>query len=144
MPETEPKRCLGCGYILEYLPELRCPECGRSFDPADATTYRAKPIAGQRYLILALGAATAIVLSTFPVPLHLLGLTGWIALGGLLVEAVILLRASKALQTTQAAVRHRPCLVIAAVISGLAVVGCGGYLLIALVALLVAIFAGDH
>ena len=27
------KRCLGCGYILDGLPEPRCPECGRPVDP---------------------------------------------------------------------------------------------------------------
>jgi hypothetical protein len=32
MSAPEPKRCLGCGYILEHLPEPRCPECGREFD----------------------------------------------------------------------------------------------------------------
>jgi hypothetical protein len=30
-----PPRCLWCGYILEYLPEDRCPECGNAFDPDD-------------------------------------------------------------------------------------------------------------
>ncbi len=29
---AEPKRCPSCGYILEHLPEPRCPECGREFD----------------------------------------------------------------------------------------------------------------
>jgi hypothetical protein len=33
------KRCLGCGYILDGLPENRCPECGREFDPNDGQTY---------------------------------------------------------------------------------------------------------
>ncbi len=36
---SEPKRCLGCGYILDGLPEPRCPECGRGFDPADPHSY---------------------------------------------------------------------------------------------------------
>ncbi len=31
-------RCLGCGYLLRGLPAPRCPECGRSFDPAIAKT----------------------------------------------------------------------------------------------------------
>lgn len=35
-----PRRCLRCGYVLEYLPEPRCPECGRTFDPADPRTFR--------------------------------------------------------------------------------------------------------
>lgn len=34
------KHCLGCSYRLDGLPENRCPECGRPFDPDDPTTYR--------------------------------------------------------------------------------------------------------
>lgn len=30
--------CLGCGYRLRALPEHRCPECGRVFDPTDPRT----------------------------------------------------------------------------------------------------------
>jgi hypothetical protein len=33
------KRCLDCGYILDGLPENRCPECGKPFDPNDARTF---------------------------------------------------------------------------------------------------------
>jgi hypothetical protein len=33
-PIIEPWSCLGCGYLLYGLPEPRCPECGRAFDPA--------------------------------------------------------------------------------------------------------------
>ena len=32
-------RCLRCGYLLHGLPSTVCPECGRAFDPADASTY---------------------------------------------------------------------------------------------------------
>ena len=32
-------RCLDCGYDLKALSELRCPECGRAFDPNDPATY---------------------------------------------------------------------------------------------------------
>ncbi len=31
--------CLGCGYRLRGLGDPICPECGRSFDPDDATTF---------------------------------------------------------------------------------------------------------
>ncbi|UCE60974.1 MAG: hypothetical protein JSU63_04325 [Phycisphaerales bacterium] len=31
--------CLKCGYLLRGLPEPRCPECSRSFDPNDPKTY---------------------------------------------------------------------------------------------------------
>ena len=30
--------CLDCGYALHGLPEPRCPECGRAFDPLDPQT----------------------------------------------------------------------------------------------------------
>lgn len=39
MPSPEYKRCLGCGDILDGLPEPRCPECGRGFDADDRSTY---------------------------------------------------------------------------------------------------------
>jgi hypothetical protein len=34
------KYCLTCGCILHRLTEGRCPECGRTFDPNDSTSYR--------------------------------------------------------------------------------------------------------
>ncbi len=38
---TDPRYCLGCGFDLTELDEdaRQCPRCGRSFDPADASTY---------------------------------------------------------------------------------------------------------
>ncbi len=38
--DSQTPRCLGCDYPLLSLPENRCPECGRSFDPADPRTMR--------------------------------------------------------------------------------------------------------
>lgn len=38
MPESAV--CLRCGYSLRGLPNVVCPECGRAFDPGDASTYR--------------------------------------------------------------------------------------------------------
>jgi hypothetical protein len=32
-------RCLSCNYDLRDLPEHRCPECGRDFDPNDPRTF---------------------------------------------------------------------------------------------------------
>ena len=40
MAESEYKHCLRCGYILDHLPEPRCPECGLEFDPDQPATYR--------------------------------------------------------------------------------------------------------
>src|SRR5438132_7543943 len=33
--------CLGCNYPLRGLPESRCPECGRVFDPREPWTMNA-------------------------------------------------------------------------------------------------------
>jgi len=54
MPTPEPKRCLGCGYILENLPAPRCPECGRKFDPANSSTYCMELKSGRKYLLAAM------------------------------------------------------------------------------------------
>jgi len=35
--------CLGCSYVLDGLPENRCPECGRPFEPDDPTTFSMSP-----------------------------------------------------------------------------------------------------
>ena len=51
---TPHKRCLGCGYILDGLPENRCPECGREFDPDDHATFTAEPVFGLHLLMLSL------------------------------------------------------------------------------------------
>jgi predicted amidophosphoribosyltransferase len=38
---TQPRMfCIECGYPLDGLPEPRCPECGRAFDPDDPESYR--------------------------------------------------------------------------------------------------------
>ena len=36
-------RCRNCYYVLENLPEPRCPECGRGFDFNDPASYTIKP-----------------------------------------------------------------------------------------------------
>jgi predicted amidophosphoribosyltransferase len=36
---TQLVRCLTCQYDLENLPEHRCPECGRAFDPDKPTSF---------------------------------------------------------------------------------------------------------
>jgi len=40
---TPTKYCLGCGYDLEHLRESSCPECGRTFDPTDPSTFGPLP-----------------------------------------------------------------------------------------------------
>jgi hypothetical protein len=41
--DADLRRCLDCDYPLRGLPEPRCPECGRPFDPADPNSYFAPP-----------------------------------------------------------------------------------------------------
>ena len=41
-------RCLSCNYDLRNLPEHRCPECGREFDPNDASTFLSEPVRSER------------------------------------------------------------------------------------------------
>ena len=54
------KCCLGCGYILEWLPEPRCPECGREFDPWNRDTYGPPAVAGRVLHEVAYGAIVPI------------------------------------------------------------------------------------
>ena len=35
--------CKACGYVLDHLPEPRCPECGREFNLEDSATYLRSP-----------------------------------------------------------------------------------------------------
>jgi hypothetical protein len=35
--------CRKCSYIIDGLPENRCPECGQPFDPTDPRTFRFAP-----------------------------------------------------------------------------------------------------
>lgn len=58
MPAEYHMRCLECDYILDGLPENRCPECGAHFDPSDSWTFSVVSESGLRRLWWALlGAA---------------------------------------------------------------------------------------
>jgi predicted amidophosphoribosyltransferase len=39
-PTRNTMACLECGYALDGLKSLQCPECGRDFDPSDPQTWR--------------------------------------------------------------------------------------------------------
>ncbi len=59
-------RCLTCGYLLRGLPEPVCPECGRRFNSADASTFDTRPPSWRRRRWVARGCtALAIVLLAF-------------------------------------------------------------------------------
>ncbi len=57
MGTSQPKRCLDCGYILDHLPEPRCPECGRTFDPEDPRTFRSNADCEPRIIPWVMGSA---------------------------------------------------------------------------------------
>ncbi|MGE0480990.1 MAG: hypothetical protein AB7Q17_11015 [Phycisphaerae bacterium] len=56
----EHARCRGCGYLLRGLAAPICPECGRKFDPADATTYQLRGRRRYGRIVLLLSALAAI------------------------------------------------------------------------------------
>jgi len=68
---TPHKRCLDCGYILDGLPENRCPECRRSFDPQDPTTYiyTHQYRTGRLYLVVAIVGATVFAVGALTIEL---------------------------------------------------------------------------
>lgn len=59
------KYCIKCSYIVDYLDEHRCPECGRPFDPDDPKTYRTMPIRQNRQLVVVGMYCIPLTLSVF-------------------------------------------------------------------------------
>ncbi len=57
------KYCLKCSYILDRLPENRCPECGRKFSPNDPRTFRSRPVTRNRAGVIVLMYLIPLVLS---------------------------------------------------------------------------------
>lgn len=41
--ESDERHCIACGYQLRGLEKPVCPECGRAFDPEDASTFDRSP-----------------------------------------------------------------------------------------------------
>jgi hypothetical protein len=70
---TGAKYCLGCGYIIDHLPEPRCPECGREFDPGDPLTFYLQPPGfRQRTIRRSLQAALILTLAILAIGVTLL------------------------------------------------------------------------
>ena len=122
------KRCLDCGYILDGLPDPRCPECGRGFDPDKPATYVVKPKCGAPYLIAAVSAVCGLVaaccLAAFVLRSLLSSLTPvavrvsvysvfLLLLGSILLGSWTVSRCLKALDLPPAAICHRSCYRIA-------------------------------
>ena len=135
----EPKRCLGCGYILDHLPEPRCPECGRGFDANDQETYIERVVDGRAALWAALVAIGAIlaafaaewVLSVVDPSgeresLRMWGHSAGIALAGLalVLELTVVVEVRRALRLPRHAVLHRAAVFAAVTIALLPIGGC--------------------
>jgi hypothetical protein len=139
MSRERHKRCLGCGYILDGLPENRCPECGRAFDPSDLRTYLSKTYSGRPFLALAIVFASLWAIGVTVSLLEDAGiveLTGWpqLLLGlvmlGFLGGAYSLGQCVDVLRRPVHATQHRSALIAATLISAIVVGGFVGLLLV--------------
>jgi uncharacterized paraquat-inducible protein A len=135
MGTTEPKRCLGCGYILEHLPEPRCPECGRQFDPNDAATYsfadQRERLLAVRWIILSASAPALPVIASFAVTAvdeqAAFVVVRLLMVANVLAQAIVFVRSMVALLRTPRTV-DRIGWGCAMALSLLFLVGCGGCL----------------
>ena len=117
--------CLDCGYDLRGLPENRCPECGRAFDPSNSATFLCRQADGRKYLA---AAVFGLFVMIAPIMIaSLLGLAfpgqilGWAAFAmfaaGLLTTGVVLGVSIKRLRKPPVATAHRNALVAALLVS---------------------------
>ncbi len=73
----DPARCMTCYYVIENLPENRCPECGQPFDLNDEFTFVRKP-PFVRWRLWMPGMLLALTCGTITTSVLLLyGSTGW-------------------------------------------------------------------
>ena len=138
-PLSTQARCLGCGYLLEGLPENRCPECGREFDPGNPGSYMSRQYSGMPYLIaVVLGiVALAIPLGVAKAGDHdLVDPSVWLVLllaplmvGGLATAAVVLDSTIRLLRRPRGMVRRRGAAIVALILSAAVVVAFIGAIL---------------
>lgn len=136
--------CRQCAYNLGGLTENRCPECGKGFDPTDATSYDTKGSRlGGRLLVAACVGFVAIVTSFL-----FAGLQGAVArrapgtwsgygsiylfllLTGYITEVSVCCVSAVRLVRGRKRVCRRGPLVAAAAISSLVVFSCIGFMLV--------------
>jgi MFS family permease len=127
------KRCLGCGYILDGLPENRCPECGREFDPNDADSYLQRQYSGTPYLIAAvlgivamaipLGVAEAHDLDYLKPRIWMMLIIAPLMPVGLATSALVLITTIRLLRRPREMVRRRGAAIAALILSS-AVIAC--------------------
>jgi hypothetical protein len=83
MMQPPMKYCLGCSYVLDGLPECRCPECGRPFDPNDPRTFKtARSRKRWRWNLLLIPSPLGYLF--YPLLLVIIGLLIWLVLSLLL------------------------------------------------------------
>lgn len=83
-PTAPPRRCLACGYLLEFLSASRCPECGRVFDPGDPATYRrGEPsLVGDVLFALLIGVMNLLILPVaWLIFVWMFARSGWVRIG---------------------------------------------------------------
>jgi hypothetical protein len=127
MPSPEPMRCLACGYDLRGLPENRCPECGRAFDPGDSATFLCRQADGRKYLAAALlglfGMTTPIMTARMLgslLPARAVGCAVIVVFPiGLLMTAVVLGVSIRQFRKPPASTVHRNVLAAALLVSAL-------------------------
>ncbi len=142
-------RCKACGYDLRSLPEHRCPECGRRFDPDNPRTFLTKPVSGRGPLV---SAIVGVILIDTPLVLAYLADLGVLNLRemdsvvllgpammvtGFVIEYLVLRTSTAAIFGKLRWIDHRRAFVAAFLFSSLVVVGGLGTLAFRLIARLV-------
>lgn len=111
------KLCLGCGYILDYLLENRCPECGLCFDPDDVSSF------GPRENIARMWSKSTSFLLAAVVTIAVLPFSGysypWVSLTAILMDGFVVSAGS--ILVVKHRCRHRPMMVLAVVLAGLSI-----------------------
>jgi hypothetical protein len=131
MSREQHKRCLGCGYILDGLPENRCPECGRRFHPDDPATFLVWRESGRTYLRVAFAGALAMATPTIllrrliPPGLNV----GSVGLGilwglGLLAELSVIIAGIIVLTRPRHRSEHRSLIALAVALGSIVIAGC--------------------
>ena len=113
----EAKRCLDCGYILDHLTELRCPECGRVFNPTNPWSYTGSPQSCRPLLAATVCAA---LLQSAPILVYVEQLACVyvvLAVLGAVIHVWVIVAAIRLLPMPRAAVANRATGALAALLS---------------------------